>query len=207
MIESALRSVGVAINALQDYIGHDAFKLFKLHGSDHWGREVQVEIPDIANLNVWQVAYQLIGQAEKLKFGDRFHIVEEYPIGKIDGIPLFPAIAIPVETKSTFECPPDHLECLLKHLDGLECLLKHLDGVDRIIIVGWRATENHFLEMLKDKLGGDIPVQVIAGDQQFAEEILERMRRAGIRAIGNAVDGGFTEYVVDREAERFLRRT
>ena len=194
MLENALQSVNITIGGLPDYIRYDDFKLFKLHGSVHWGREVEILIPDIGGLNVWAVANQLISQAETVKVTDRFHLVQDYPIGKIDNIPLFPAIAIPVETKSDFECPQDHLDCLAQHLSR----------VDRIVIIGWRAAESHFLAILKEKLPSDIPVQVVAGKKTSAEDILEKVQRFGIRASGHAVEGGFTEYVVSREAERFF---
>src|SRR5262245_20054374 len=86
------------------------FKLFKAHGSTHWAREV--EAPPIANIkdrNVWEVAHELIHNAPDLKLTDRYRIVTERPIGKLDTTPLFPAIAIPVETKRAFECPNEHL--------------------------------------------------------------------------------------------------
>jgi hypothetical protein len=79
-------------------------------------REIENPVTNIGERNVWEVARELINIAPDLKITDRFRIVVSHPIGKIDDIPLFPAIAIPVETKLYFECPPDHLDCLWTHL-------------------------------------------------------------------------------------------
>jgi len=65
MIESALPSVGVSINELSDYIRDPAFKLFKLHGSVDWAREIEMEIDLPADQ--WSIARELIRRVEELK--------------------------------------------------------------------------------------------------------------------------------------------
>ena len=100
MIESALTSVDISISELPHYIEHDAFKLFKLHGSVHWAHEIEKPVTNIGERNVWEIARELIDRAPDLKITDRFRIVARYPICKFDDIPLVPAIAIPVETKN-----------------------------------------------------------------------------------------------------------
>ena len=195
MIESALLSVDISISELPHYIQHDAFRLFKLHGSVHWAREIENPVTNIGERNDWEVARELIDRAPDLKITDRFRIVAGYPIGKSDNnIPLFPAIAIPVETKRGFECPTDHLECLRTHLGK----------ITKVLIVGWRATERHFLELLKKHMTAVIHVQAVMGEKLDAEEVLHRIQGAGISLRGEASVDGFTEYVVSREAERFF---
>jgi hypothetical protein len=108
LIEEALNSIGTTITDIPDYIKHDRFKLFKLHGSVHWGREVETPIADVVNRNAWEIGRELIDRASELKISDRYRMSPHRPIGKIDNVPLFPAIAIPVETKRNFECPGDH---------------------------------------------------------------------------------------------------
>ena len=153
MIENALLSIGIRTDSLPQYISHDGFKLFKLHGSIHWGREVDTAITDM-DRNVWQIGRDLIQKADELKISDRFCMVTEHPIGKIGDIPLFPAIAIPVETKLIFECPNDHLECL-------RALLPR---ITKILIVGWRGTEYHFLDLLRESLTRKVSTLVVARD-------------------------------------------
>jgi hypothetical protein len=64
MIETALRSppLRITIDTIPGYIADDTFKLFKLHGSVHWAREVETPIVNIETLNEWQVAQELITQ-------------------------------------------------------------------------------------------------------------------------------------------------
>jgi hypothetical protein len=121
-------------------------------------------------------------------------MVASQPISKIDNIPLFPAIAIPVEIKSSFECPSDHLDCLNAHLEK----------VTKILIVGWRAAEKHFLDLLSRVVTDKIPVQVVAGGRSLGEEVLSRFASAGMRVAGEALDVGFSHYVLNRAAERFF---
>jgi hypothetical protein len=195
MIESALSSVNISISEMQHYTQHDDFKLFKLHGSVQWAREVEGPITNIGERNQWEVAHELINNAPDLKITERFRLVDVRPIGKIDDVPLFPAIAIPVETKLGFECPNDHLDCLRDHLGR----------VTKILIVGWRATERHFLKLLKEQLTAVVNVQAVVRDKQEAEEVLDRIKYAGISLIGHPAATGFTEYVISREAERFFK--
>ena len=194
MIESALSSVDISLSELSHYIQHDTFKLFKLHESVHWAREVESAVTNLGERNVWEVARELINIAPDLKITDRFRIVVSYPIGKIDDIPLFPAIAIPVETKLDFECPPDHLDCLCTHLGR----------ITKVLTVGWAAQEEHFLKLLKDHLTKEIRVKAVAGTELEGEQVLDRIKGAGIRLVAEPAAAGFTEYVVSREAERFF---
>jgi hypothetical protein len=51
MIEDALTSVDITIREFPDYIRNNSFKLFELHGSVHWGREIENNIGNIAEMN------------------------------------------------------------------------------------------------------------------------------------------------------------
>jgi hypothetical protein len=196
MIENALPSVGITIKNLEDYISDDRFKYFKLHGSVHWARQVELDDPKLEEMNDWGVASEMIRRVADLKITDHYRLVEGRPIGRVGGTALFPAIAIPVETKGDFECPSDHLNCLSDYLSK----------VRKMILVGWRGTEDHFVKLLKDKLPDATKMQVVAGRKDWGEEILERMISAGIADAGTSAvfDGGFTDYAFSRQAEAFL---
>ncbi|MFZ3326821.1 MAG: hypothetical protein WA231_13425 [Methylocella sp.] len=194
MIETALSSVGLSISELQNYIQNDAFKLFKLHGSVHWAHEIENQVINVSGRNVWDVVHELINTAPNLNISSRFRIVDGYPTGKVDDIPLFPAIALPVETKLDFECPPDHLECLRAHLGK----------ITKVLTVGWAAQERHFLTLLKENLSREIHVKAVAGTEQDGEQVLDRIRGAGISLVAERPVAGFTEYVISRDAEQFF---
>jgi hypothetical protein len=112
MIEHALETVGVSIRNLSDYVKNESYKLFKLHGSINWGRDVNLSPQDYKGYSSWQLAYHMIDTAEKLKFGDAYRISDGYPITGDQTSILFPAIAIPLEDKASFECPTEHISAL-----------------------------------------------------------------------------------------------
>ena len=182
MIESALTSVNLSISEFKHYIQNHAFKLFKLHGSVNWVREVENQVINISELNDWGVAYEMINMAPEVKISDRFRIIDTRPKGKVNNVPLFPAIALPVETKLDFECPTDHLNCLHAHLGK----------VTKVLTVGWAAQEWHFLKLLKELLEEEISIYVVAAGKQDAEGVLERIKAAGIGVKDEeAALGGF----------------
>lgn len=195
MIERALGSVGVTIKTISQYIENDEFKLFKLHGSANWAREVVAPEIDL-DRDCWEIVRDLIQRAEQLNLGTgRYRVVQEHPIGKSDDVALFPAIAVPVETKHEYECPRDHPDCLRGYLPK----------ITRLLLVGWRGAEQHFLGLLKESLPEKVPLYAVARDRQEAEEVIARVEEAGVRVDGTPAEGGFSEFVVSREAEEFLR--
>jgi hypothetical protein len=197
LIENALGSVDIGMTDISDYIRHDSFKLFKLHGSTHWARDVaEPTITDVKDRNVWTIANELIERAPELKISDDYRVINERPIGKFDETPLFPALAIPVETKRVFECPTEHLDCLCEHLPK----------VTKILIVGWRGTEEHFLQLLKTHLSNKVHIQVVVAEHKEAEQVLLRIQDAGIQCAPMPTDLQFSAYVIKREAEQFFRK-
>jgi hypothetical protein len=194
ILERALLSVDVSISTLADYIQHDTFKLFKLHGSVHWAREIKNEFTNINDRDDFSIITDIINSAKDINITDRFGIVGSILTGKIDDIPMFPAIAIPVETKLNFECPQSHLNELCSHLEK----------VTKILTVGWAAQERHFLKLLKDNLTDIIRVQVVAGTEVEAGLVVDRLKHSGINLVAEPHVAGFTEYVLSRDAERFF---
>jgi hypothetical protein len=73
------------------------------------------------------------------------------------------------------------------------------------VTIGWAAQEQHFLKELRGRLAGEIPIYVVAGKKEDAEDALERIRAAGIRIRkGVTAEGGFSDCTVTREFERFF---
>lgn len=195
MLETALGTVGVNIQTLPDYVADRRYKLIKLHGSVNWGRKV-VTPSELLQKGMWDVIDTLIDHANELQITERYVLVDDYPIHAVKGTALFPALAIPVESKLDFECPQEHLE-------ALHTLIPK---VDRLLVVGWRAAETPFLDLLASNL--DQPVQgfVVAGNENAAQETAGRIAEAGVTGRYVGTDGGFTDLVVNREADRFLSR-
>jgi len=194
MIESALRSVfRVTIDNISQYIAHDAFKLFKLHGSVDWAREIDTPEIEVGDRNTWDVARELIRKADQLTISGRYRMVAERPIGAADGLVLYPALAIPVETKREYEWPIEHLDCLQGYLPK----------ITKVLTVGWRGAEQNFLHLLGESLS-DVSLCAVAENQTAAENVVESFDQVGVRG-GRAAKVGFSEFVVRREAEEFLR--
>jgi len=74
------------------------------------------------------------------------------------GKTVYPAIAIPVESKEVFECPAEHLAALTKALPE----------IDRMIVIGWRAAEEHFLKLLREHLAKPVIGMVVSATRDGA---------------------------------------
>lgn len=195
ILEKALSSVGVAVQNLSDYISHDRYKLIKLHGSVDWAREVEIPIENVTHMSSWDHAHTLINRAAEIKISQKYQMVSGIPIAQSGDIALFPALAIPVETKIDFECPAEHL-------DSLRSMIPQ---IDKLLLIGWRASEQPFLQLLAENLRQEIRGLVVAGRKEDAQVTIENVRRAGVKGEYLAAEGGFTEFIVNREADEFLR--
>ncbi len=194
MLEAVLPDVGITIEGLSDYIADKNYKLIKLHGSVNWAREVDTPI-EVAQREDADVVRELIARSAELSISQRYRIHTKYPIAKWDQAALFPALAIPVERKKDYECPPEHFATLVA------CVPE----VTRLLVIGWRAMEFSFLQLLVDNLPRKMHTMVVAGSSDGAVEITRRLERAGIVGQFFASAGGFTEFVVNREADEFLK--
>jgi hypothetical protein len=197
MLESDLRAYGVLqIESLDDYISDSKYRLIKLHGSWNWAREVDTPIRGIDQLGPWQLVHDLIKRAADLKISNRYQIATDRPITKAGVTVLFPAIAIPVETKSSYECPSEHLDALKEFLPQ----------VTKILIIGWRAAEQTFLSLLAKTLPAEgVKGLVIAGGEEPARQAIVQLQQAGVPGVYWNTTGGFTDFILNRRGDDFLR--
>jgi len=197
MIERTLAAHhNMPISQFQHYIESDTFKLFKLHGSVDWAHRVTSRVDCPTPHSAKAMAHELIKNAPNLEFADQFIMVKDFSIEQAGDIPLFPAIALPVETKTAFECPADHLDCFREHLGK----------ITKVVTIGWAGQEQHFLKLLKERLTEEISIYAVAGNKQEAEGVLQRIKDAGICVKDEkAAPGGFTECTANREFDKFLR--
>jgi len=198
MIERALSSVGVKIDSLDGYVANPVFKLFKLHGSVNWVKKVQAPFDSVnAGRNEKEVVEELIQNAAKIETSSDFHMCNVCPAGKIGTTPVWPALAIPVKTKRSFVCPEEHLKCLQDLLPETK----------RIITIGWRGMETHFLDLLKQGLAGkQIGILAVNGGASDAQSVIENLSLAGI-STGAAVpyESGFSNAITSRQVEHYCR--
>ncbi len=193
MLERAIfATLGLPIRGLTDYISSQQYKLIKLHGSVNWAREVHTSVN--GSLNDRGLAWQLINQIDQLNITQNYVIIAHHPPEK-SGHPLFPAIAIPVEKKSTYECPDDHIKALN------DCLPQ----INNLLVIGWRAAEEHFLSLLRERLGS-VRTHIVAGSKSDVDEIVDRLKRAQVRINDvQATVEGFTAFTQANRLRGFLQ--
>lgn len=119
---------------LARFIERDDCRLYKLHGSVAWSRAVRAQAEPYS-----MMVDSALTHAES---GGRFDgdiRRERGPLQVQDSPEIWvPAIAVPMEAKTDFECPPSHLQALREDLPS----------VRRVLIVGWRAAEPHVVKLL-----------------------------------------------------------
>jgi hypothetical protein len=191
LLENALTSFGFSWSEPEAFLAsHPLLKVFKLHGSVNWARFVDPLGRGGSNA--------LIEGAEKIKPYGPFVSVNRGQEEK-DGKLLFPAIAIPVQSKdnSTFACPDSHL-------DYLKVMLPK---VTKILIIGWQAREAHFTALLKSYLKSVVRVFVISGNKAEGKSVLDHFAvQVGGRVSSTSLisQGGFTDFIVNREGDDFF---
>lgn len=201
MLEQSLIHVGVNIQTIDDYVGTEFYKVIKIHGSVNWARVVQA--PTVSSLhtgNEHQVAHELIDGAAEISFTDQYSVADVYPISFVrrnetQRVAALPAVAIPMFRKTTFECPASHLDALKK------CIPR----VTKIITVGWRGVERHFLDLLSG-LARQAELFTVGADSADAETIAEGLMQSDVAHNFFAAKGGFTDAIRNREFDSFLWR-
>jgi hypothetical protein len=197
LLETALsKQYGVEFHVMNDYIGTDGFKLFKLHGSQNWGRHIS-SAPQVlfsTQQGPFGHSHKIIEHIDRISLTNSYSLVTEQVAQGYSATPLVPAIAIPIANKddSTFECPTDHLGQLANLIPK----------VTRVLTIGWRGREQHFLNMLKDLRA--ISLASIGGDLQGSEEPLNHMKTSGIQVLDFLPFAGFSDTIGESAIDKFL---
>jgi hypothetical protein len=184
--EAASEFLKYRFDTLNSYISRSDYTIVKLHGSINWGRQVE---PDL-RFTLEGPVNEIINHADEIKIGKSYKLLSE-PITNFSE-PMYPALAIPLENKTDFECPEDHLS----HLK------EFLPKVKKIVTIGWRATERHFLTLLSQHMDHAPYVMSVAADRQEGTKIMQSLARGN--PYSEAADGGFSDFVRRREMDRVL---
>jgi hypothetical protein len=172
------------------------YMLVKPHGSINWGRTIVWPPGAPPHSSPQVIADTLIDRAAAPQvFGPHVLVRSQPPQPDYSHREVIcPAIAIPIENKGKFECPDGHVETLK------QCL----PLVTKMLTIGWRATEEHFLALLRDGMPQQPDLMVIAANQNEAREIAEKLQPSRLNV--DLARGGFTESVLSRAIEEFLSR-
>jgi hypothetical protein len=193
-IEQALSRANHRLETLSDFVDNSRFPLFKLHGSVDWSREVVID-GSVSREDVRGGAFDAAGL---IKYASQWREIDYFVRAQTtfaEGRHFVPALAVPVQSKIDFQCPSQHVRALKSQLPD----------VDRILTIGWRGQEQHFLNFLKKGIREPVKVLCISGDQAKSEQTLERIRGSGLPMdTGGAPDMGFSDLVCTRAVESFL---
>jgi hypothetical protein len=148
-----------------------------------------------------QTPKDLIDATEEIQVTQAYRFVRQHPMVLEDGSIGLPALSIPVENKDEFSCPPEHVEALKN------CVTT----VNKIVTIGWRATERDFLQLLSQYLPESVPdLMVVSGSEEGADETCDNLGILNEQNRGEhylPIDTGFTGLINNlAQLETFLRR-
>lgn len=191
LVERALKdALDIEFPSVDEFTVREDYRLYKLHGSVNWGKRVLFS-PDRALFDTWTTdernySRSLQDNAESLESIGTYEIMQHpMDIQITDESVLFPAIAVPFERKYDFECPQEQLSELFTLVED----------ATEVLIVGWRATEQHFLERLtEDFRRGYRRLTVVAGSREYADHTISNLVRVGINRNLESTSFGFSEF-------------
>jgi hypothetical protein len=197
MLENALDVIGLRVTSIEDYIRDKFYKVIKVHGSIDWAHGVDAGMDISGRLSHLEAANWLIENTVPTQVHASYRRI---PFGHfaVDATgrprsPIVPALAIPFQNKRDFSCPDEHLTVLQQTIPA----------VTKVVIIGWRAADYHFLELLRALKRP--AVAVVSGSRKWAEDTADRLTSRGIDGSYWLADGGFTEFVTAGDADQFLR--
>jgi hypothetical protein len=167
--------------SIPDYTARRDLQVLKLHGSTTWARVFPTDLPNgtsTIRAAMQMAADNLLTDGEILvrPISDQVSSRQRQPQDKPSEVGI-PALAVPMEGKTEFECPDEQVAALEDELPK----------VTHVLIVGWRAAEPHAVRLL-DGSGpqrGLMPgysLGIVSGSQEGAAQVvlnLDRVARKG----------------------------
>ena len=189
--EGALR---MQIRSVSGYVS-GPYRVYKPHGSVNWVRT----LGDAMGVDAKNIEHSIIGLGKSLSLSAGFHLLENPGQPLLEARYVYPALALPVNTKVAFECPEDHVARLKADIPA----------VTKLLVIGWRATEPHFLEFWKQPRSNSVPdkiskIAIVAGGVGPATHVQNQLRASGIEGTFLLSPGGFSEFVTGPGLEEFL---
>jgi len=165
--------------SMKSYLAHDRITLLKPHGSVQWhwpvlGSERTAYGYDPRLLARKSINAALTATIEQDQLFTLRFPTHDWGYSSQVTLPLLiPAIALPIERKPELIWPKEQQE-RLSSLQGM---------VSRVLIVGWRAAEPEFLQLIRPLVRVDAKWLVVTGGdssraQREAAEVIENLRSA-----------------------------
>ena len=182
------------IRKIDDYLRW-SYKVIKPHGSINWMHSVTTQGAFLNARNPFELIEIMINSVDELRIDRKIDVVDSYL--KKHGKARIPAIAIPVEAKSEYECPEEHLQELWKYLPEVKLMMT----------IGWRANEKTFVGRLIHGLTRQVKTLIVSSTPDSADESAKHLREEGLKGdILPSKTYGFSEFVANAEATRFLNQ-
>jgi len=187
LLDKACRSVvpELKLKGVSDFGHGKAHYVYKLHGSTDWFEEVSLSVTVAITGVGSDFENELIDLAGYIHPTGRYVRTNEQTEGQEPFGRLRPAIAIPMVTKGgdDFACPTDHVRYLRQAIPV----------VSDLVVVGWRAEEQHFQQLWRSSIQQARKTQlrrllVVDATRESAEGIAARMKESMDLSSGVTVE-------------------
>lgn len=164
------------------YVRRDDFRIFKPHGSVLWSQPIEQLVKSGSD---WFRGVLALGTEMK-------PLEEDFYIHNPPGTPYtvegtnrtsVPAIALPLAAKATFVFPNHHQEIMADDLTG----------VDKVLVVGWKAGEGHFLDFWHDQIKAPAPRALVVSSDD-ADDIGKILTSRDLVSDITGFSGGFSAF-------------
>ncbi len=137
LLERAVEeALGRTFLSFSDFVAGPDIRLLKLHGSVDWAHRSAQTLQELPLFDPHGPTALILNAARLQISPDFVRVSSTHPDYDDDDVPLLPALALPTLSKRHFEMPETHQT-------QLEAALQR---TTRLIIIGWNATEQHFLD-------------------------------------------------------------
>ena len=196
-LEQTLQSVtGVRFGALTDYIPSGLpWRLIKLHGSVNWGRRFARTPARLDALDLQAVIEMSDMPAGLRKDIEIFESSAALPL--VEKQLLYPSIAVPIDKKYEFVCPPDHILQATQFLSNCE----------NFLIIGCALKDEHVLRLFEENVKEPDKLLIANGNTKNSSEAQLKLSEIGqFHSFSRSTwfDGGFDKLVASGELESFL---
>jgi hypothetical protein len=174
LLEQAWENEVGPIREMGEYLRQPGAQIIKVHGSIDWVHAAQAD-------RMIDTETELILGYPDLAVEDRIRW-NPAPLLAVSRDELYvPAIAIPVASRTTYECPPDHLEALQSALAS----------VRRLLVFGWAGADNEFLQMCRTH--GLAPERSLVACDEGTDATAQILARSGFNDGLRRFRGGFSD--------------
>lgn len=176
------------LDKLDHYIDSD-IKLIKPHGSVNWIHRINDNLQKPTGDNdVVSILFSMFPNEEPKIDESEIRIDDHWSTGRSisdyrDPYIHYPALAIPLNKKSEFICPPTHIAALERVLSNAK----------NIVTIGWRGREEHFGAMLSSCRKNRPRLFVVSGGDRGKESAAEIKDHLNVSYLDNAKTDSFGE--------------